>query len=352
MENLTQFNNTSFTFRRGIWINDFAFVWILLTISLYLLVALVYHQVKVEKPLEEKFFRLTVEKKFRALSKYTCIVIGIFSTVLCFSDVGLRSVEWNAVFSHKSKQSIYADEIACNVLPHISASAICFGNVFVYIFLWLRQSIFYVHPSLKILYNNKLKAFSVSVLILYLLLGLFLFFAHSVIARYALNKAGFCVAHVNIVNDALYLQLLFSWNILSIVMQVLLLGLFIYPLVKQSSWHKNQQGMQNNRLLQLVIKAVILASVCLVTDIGSLVSLGLVYGEDTNNPSFLYTSNLVINYLVTIACFSIWKKLFWPWRVQCRYISSVTNTDEISSVSQQRTFRRSSFRAAPNTSKI
>ena len=331
MENFTHFNNASFTFRRKIWINDLAFSCIILMISLYLLVALIYHQIKVEKPLKAKFFRLTVEKKFRVLSKYTCILIGFFPPTRSLCDIGLRSVEWNAVFFKESALSTKNTVIACNVLPHISTSALGLGNVFVYVFLWLRQSIFYVHPSLNILYNHKLKVFSFSVLILYLLVGLSLFFTLLFIARYALNKAGFCIAQVSIVNDAMYLQLLTSWNILSIVMQALLLCLFIYPLVKQSSWHKNQRGMQNHRMLQEAKKAVILASVSFVTDICTLASLGLLYGEDTNNPWFIYDVNLVFNHMITIACFSFWKKLFWPWSLQCSYFSSVTNASESSS---------------------
>ena len=175
------------------------------------------------------------------------------------------------------------------------------------------------------------------VLILYLLLGLSLFFTHSVIARYALNIAGFCLPQVDIDSDSdtVLIQLLISWIILSIVMQVSLLGLFIYPLVKQLSWNKNQQGMQNHRMLQLVKKAVILASVCLVADICTLISISLVYGEDTNIPTFPYDVNLVINHLVTIVCFSFWRKLLWPWRVQCCIIFSVTTTDESSPMTQQ-----------------
>ena len=64
MENFTHFNDSFFTFRLGIWINDFVFICILLMVSLYLFVALVYHNTKVDKPLDTKFFRLMLEKKF------------------------------------------------------------------------------------------------------------------------------------------------------------------------------------------------------------------------------------------------------------------------------------------------
>ena len=350
MENLTHFNNASYTFRYGIWMSDFVFSCILLMISLYLFVALVYHQIKVENFLIAKFFRLTLEKKYRALSKYTCIVIGLFSIIRCLCDIAVNFIEWNAVFFNDSVQPPASAGSACNVLSQASASALFCGNVFVYVYLWFRQSIFYVQSTLKVLYGNKIKAFSFFILVFYLVSGISLFIVYSILVQYALNNAGFCQIQENKNSDASYVQPLIAWITLSMVMQISLLGLFVYPLLKQATWNKNQQGMQSNRTLQKVKKAVILASVSLVTDICSLVSLALVYGKNTNNPSLLYDVNLAINHLVTIACFSFWRKLFWPWRVQCGTISFVA-VDENSFVSQQRTYGGSSFRSAAYTAK-
>ena len=308
------FQQCFFNFRQELWINDLVIGNILLIISVYLLVALVYHHVKIEKPLKSKFFQLTLEKKYRVLSKYTCIVIGVFSVLRCVGIIGVDFAEMNAVLSNMSvQQPTHHAEIVCKVLPRVSASAVFFGNVFVYVFLWFRQSIFYVHSTLKVLYNNKLKIFSCSVLLLYLFLAISLFVAHFILVQKALNKAGACL--IQIVADlfTLYLQLLTTWNILSIVMQISLLGLFMYPLLKQSSWNTNRQGMQNHRMLRLIKKSVILASVCLVTDIFIVVSFNLVFDTDSNNPSFIYALNLVINHLVIIVCFGFWKKLVWPW---------------------------------------
>ena len=337
MENSTHFNNFSYTIRRGIWINDFVFSCVLLMVSVYLSVALVYHKIKIEKPLKAKFFRLTLEKKYRVMSKYICIFIGIFSLIRCVSDIGVNSLEWKTVFSYQSVQATAVDTIACNVLSQVSASAIYFGNVFVYVFLWLRQSIFYVQSTLKVLYNKKLKAFSFFILIFYLVLGITLFLAYSIFVQYSLNSAGLCQFQVTTNNNALFVQILTSWNILSIVMQILVLSLFIYPLLKQTSWKLNQQGKQNHHMLRVVKKAVVLTSVSLVTDICTLLSLRLVVSDDSNNPTFLYDVNLVINHLVTIACFGFWRKLLWPWSIKCHItINTVMTVDDTLNSSQQR----------------
>ena len=191
MENFSYFNNASNTSNQEIWTIDLIFSSILLVISLYLFVALVYHQIIVEKPLLAKFFRLTLEKKYRVLSKYICIVIGIFSVIRTLGDIVVKSAEWSVIFANESVQPTNVAAIVCNVVAQVSASALAFGNVFVYVYLWLRQSIFYVQSTLKVLYSNKLKAFSFFILVFYLFIGLSLFIAYSILIRYVLNSAGF-----------------------------------------------------------------------------------------------------------------------------------------------------------------
>ena len=316
MESLTNINNSSFTFRRAVWINDLSFSCILMAISIYLFASLIYYNIKVEKPMKSEFFRLTLEKKYRVLSKYTCISIGILSMVRCLCDIGLRSVEWNAVFSNYSGPPTAAAEIACYVLPHISVFAVDFGYFFVFVFLWLRQSIFYVHPTLKVLYNNAVKTFSFSIFIGYLFVTISFFIAHSILAQYALSKKGFCRVQEKTSNSTLHFQFLIGWIILSAVIQISLLSLFIYPLLKQASWHRNQQGTQNHRMLQIAKKAVVLATVCLVTDIFVVVSLNVSFLINTNNLTFQHNVNLVTDHLITIGFFGVWKKLLWPWKYQ------------------------------------
>ena len=337
MEHLTTFSNASFSFRRELWISDFVIGNILLMVSVYLLVALLYHHIKVEKPFKEKFFQLNIEKKYRMLSKYTCIVIGVFSVLKCASDIGRKFAELNTVFSNKSVLPSNAAEIACHVLPQGTGLTIIFGYYFIYTFLWIRQSIFYTHSALKGLHNNILKTFSLVILSSYFLSALSLSIVHLILFRYGFSKTGFCLLQVEENIFTLYVQLLISWNVLSMVMQTLLLGLFVYPLLKQSSWYKNQQGIQNHRMLLLVKKAVVLASVCLVTDIFTVVSFILVFNTNSNNPLFIYALNLIINHLATIACFSFWKKVLWPWRLKCHKIFSHVSVDKTSTSSQSRT---------------
>ena len=349
MENLSNHNETSFTFRREVWINDIVFKCIFITVSLYLLTALVYYRVKIEKSKKKTFMQLTLEQKYVVLSKYTCITIAAFSVFWNFNELALDTLEGFAGFSNKSTQLSSATEVACNVLKLSAGITISCGNFFVYVFLWLRQSVFYVHSSLKILYNTCLKVFSFSVLIIYFLFGVCLLSAYFIKVRYTLNQAGVCQFQVENGGNVSYLQILIAWAIASILMQILLLGLFIYPILKQSSWQKKfsikgkkEKSLKNVGILKRVKKAVILASVCLATDVLTVVALKLLFDENANSSSFIYDINLAINHLVTIVCFDHWKKMLWPWNTQCLR-ASVSTVDEASTSSQQTTVNRCSI---------
>ena len=279
--------------------------------------ALVYHQMRVEKPRKEGFLRLPVEKRYSLLSKYTCILIGFASVMRHMNSIALLAVEGSAVLSNVSKlESNPAAEIACDVLPPTGNVALTIGGGLVFLFLWFRQRVFYVHASLKVLNNKYLKAVSFAVIIVWIMAWIALFIAYFVKVRYQFdNKIG-CLFGAG--TDLPYAQVIFAWTGLSILMQIALLALFVYPILKRTLWKDQQKNNRNTSLMRRVKKAIYLASVCLGTDIFSVVVLVLVYQENTNSAIFMYSVNLVINHLATIACFDNWKKMLWPWSVKFR----------------------------------
>ena len=84
-------------------------------------------------------------------------------------------------------------------------------------------------------------------------------------------------------------------------MQIILLGLFIYPLYKQNfcsietPFHKSQQ--------QKIKKAAILATICLVCDILLPLSIKVFMTSIGITTYTFYNVSMVVNQLVTIACF-------------------------------------------------
>ena len=101
-------------------------------------------------------------------------------------------------------------------------------------------------------------------------------------------------------------------------MQIALLGLFIYPIYHQDMWKDQQQNKKLFKLRKKVIKAAILAAICVGSDWLSGIVLYLLYDRNTTILSFPFGINLFINLSVTIACFDCWKALIWPWSKKTR----------------------------------
>jgi len=304
-------NETMYRFRTGIWKNDLIIISFLALLSLYLLLALVYHQIKLKKQCKEKFFRLCLEERYRVLSKYTCIFIGIASILLHIISISLRAVEGKVFFSNTSTFQTVNFGTLCYTFSIIRNFAITAGSALIYLFLWFRQRIFYVHPSLKRLSNKYVRIFSIAVLILWVLFWIFLIFAFLMEVNYRFNAENGCLTEES--SEMLNFLFIYVWTAASISMQIALLVLFVYPICKRSSWNSQPSSDRNFRLRKKVKKAVFLTSICLGTDLVTLLLVLLIYEENATRGIFAYNLNLVINHLAVIGCFDYWKELLWPW---------------------------------------
>ena len=65
-------------------------------------------------------------------------------------------------------------------------------------------------------------------------------------------------------------------------------------------------------------KAIILALIAFATDILSILANILLSAENATNLTFDFGLNLVVNHLVTIACFDYWRQLIWPWNLNAK----------------------------------
>ena len=308
MENITECTGPKF--KLEYWISNIAVCSLVFLIFLYILLALLYYEIRVEKSRQIRFLQLPIEKRYGVLSKYICISIAIASLVLFVSLVSSWSVEGIAIFS---ASNLTAAETVCVVFPPIRIAALTLGNGLVYLFLWLRQRIIYVHPSLKVLNNKCVSVFSFVVMILWILFWIILAIVYFINVQYRLDRKSGCIIDKDSVKP--YNEIVFSWTAASILMQISLLSLFIYPILKQARWRDQQN---NPNLMRRVKKAVVFTSICLGTDIVT----NVVYKVFANDcvvisAIWVYSVNLLINHLITIGCFDHWKKLLWPWNVKC-----------------------------------
>ena len=316
MENLTDSNQTSFNFRLDVWYGNVISSGLLGVISSYLVVALIFFEIKIEKPRKQPFLKLSLENKLAVLSKFTCIVIGVASVIRQWNAFGRMFFEYEVVFGDHADGLINGLEIKkiCETFSRLGNIALTMGSGLVYLFLWFRQRVFYIHPSLKILNNKLVRVFSNSIMVAWFLYYFSLYFCYFILVHYHYKKQGGCLVTERAYDS--YSSLIVSWTVISILMQIILLGLFIYPILKRALWKGHQSTDRNFCLMKRVKKAVILASICLATDLLSIGATRIFFLKNSNSVIFPFSTNLVINHFVTIACFDHWKKILWPWNLK------------------------------------
>ena len=248
------------------------------------------------------------------LSKCTCITIGIAFFVSHWTNFGQMLYEYNAVFNNDSNSQPHSGNvIICETIPTLRDFSYSLGNGLVYLFLWLRQKVFYIHPSLKILNGRWVKIFSNGIMVIWSLFCFSLIFVYFTRVKHHFNEYVGCL--ISEESFDAFLILILSFLIVASFMQVVLLGLFVYPILKQSSWRNRQNNVSNSCLMRRVKKAVILASICLATDFLSLVLVLSFYEKNVNVETFGFSVNVVVNHVITVACFDNWKQIIWPWNL-------------------------------------
>ena len=319
MENHFLSNHTFFIFRPNIMFSNMIISAVLGVISSYLLTALIVYKVKIRKQ-KRHWLSTTIspENKFVVLSKTACIIIGIASFIRQWSAFGRMFIENSAIRNNYPNGSYLGLNIekVCDVFPALSNIALCSGNGLVFLFLWFRQRVFYVHPSMKSLNNKVVICVSSGIMGMWFLYYLFLSISYFFLVEYDFQKYGGCLAKESSYDS--YTALTISYSVVSIVMQFLLLGLFIYPILKLTSWRKNHHRNRNSNLIQRVKKAVILTFICCFTDVATIITYRVFNAKNENGEFFDFNLNLMINHLVCIACFDQWKKILWPWNFNPR----------------------------------
>ena len=328
MENSTNSSESvDFTFRLDIWTLDTAFDGILIVISLYLLLALLFHQLKIEQPRKKRFFSLSIEQKYGVLSKYVCIMISVTSFLRqSISFAGLW-IDYYIVHNNLTVSQQAMIEPSCKALPTLINLALTIGTALVFLFLWFRQRIFYIHPSLKILSNKCLRTFSFGIIIAWVPFYIALYLAYFILVRFHFVENIGCRVKKETFNSYTYLTLCLA--AISILIQILLLFLFIYPILKRSAWISHQKSQHSSDvLMKRVKKAIILALIAFATDILSILANILLGVESGTKPTFDFGVNLIVNHLVTIICFDYWRQLIWPWNLNSKSRSVNSFVDE------------------------
>ena len=303
-------NQTLFHFRWEIWMNDMVFRHILALVSLYLLIALIYHKLKKLSPQQRN--EILVLRYF-AYCQYTCIAIAVVSFVRHATEiVGGYLEQNNGVFTPESLETF------CDIIRPVANFALTAGNGLVFLFLWLAHRVFYANSHLKVISNRCLEVFSFSTIIVWVLFWISMLIIYVLHISYRFDESGICQYELATGSDWTYGEIIIVWTVASILMHLCLIGLFIYPLVR-GVWLQRRMGAERehvSRLRSTIKKAFIIALTCFITDLISGGILLIFYRENTNTPTFSYSLNLVVNHLATIVWFPEWRELLWPWNSQ------------------------------------
>ena len=302
----------TFKFDLTVWQTNLIVSILLSLLSLYIFVALMYHQCKTKKQNSKPFGELPIEKKYAFVSKIFCILVGVMCLLRNAITIGNLWFDITIMALPKNESILpkhYYLEVSCQILPRARGIFLGVGFVLAYLYLWLGQRIFYVHHVLKAS-NNKLTTFvSGAIFVISSLCLITIVTSYFAIVRFHVQPGYRCTFDENIIFS--YGIIMFTTGILSIATQVALLLLFVYPLKK-----KTEFGLSEKKKKKQVIKASCLAATCLVTDIMSAsLSIGLYLNYGISLSSY-YSINLSINHIATIACVDYWKKLIWPWNIK------------------------------------
>lgn len=196
----------------------------------------------------------------------------------------------------------------CDVVPVMRDGLYLVSTTSVYLFLWARQRVFYINSVFQALNGKILTIISYIVLLVWLGCFVFSLFFLITIAKWVLVQGVGCVAESESIKPT---QTFFiGWIVACTFMQIFLLTLFVYPIIKQVTSTGAQ--LLNSRMYRRVKKAAILTVVCIVTDIMAYVVRIVI----TRNKLSVYVLNFTVNVYSIILCYDFWKEVFLPCKIK------------------------------------
>ena len=292
------------------------------TISFYLIIILTFDLIK--SNIKNNLYNSTWEKSHFRKSKILCIFVAILVFVRSLTSFGFLGLKnyFSLRGNFSENQRTDADTICFAIITVLNVT-LTIGTCLVYAFLWLRQRIFYTLPQLKALSNKCVKIFSTSILVVWFLYFTVLITCYFVFVRYKFSFFHGCKTVDKDANDAIF-YIVISWAIMTVLMEISLLGLFIFPLLKRERWRKKNFNASNSAsvLLMRVKKATKLTLITALSDIVAF-SLSIAFEGAVTNAVF--TFNMLVNLFAAIGCYDHWKSLLCPCKAAQSKSDSITD---------------------------
>ena len=284
-----------------------------MVIAFYTACVVIYHEIAVDNIWKRKeFLRASPAKIYKGLSRVLCVLIAILSllrNIITTTEVLINNTIESDTINFRNLTYNLND--ICPSIPRAGISVLMIGLSLVYLFLWLRQRLFYTEPLVKDVTAKVAQWLSNCILVIWVIYLISISLSYFLVVDYEYSDRFSCVTSNS--TESNYESIIWSWAVVSVLMQIILLGLFIHPLYKQNSWSKKAPG-QKPSLQKRIKKAVILAAICLASDITLPLLTKVFITPDGDLIFTFYNINLVVNQLATVACFDNWKAKIFPWK--------------------------------------
>lgn len=220
-----------------------------------------------------------------------------------------------------------ASDYHCSVIPTIHIVFYAAPIATLYSALWLRQRIMYLHPCIKSNSPPAVRVISWLILLLMVIGATLTALIFTLTISYKKGE-DMCIKH-----DVL--PMVVPWILILIftsAFQIMLLGLFIFPLVKQTQDMRSANVITHGPSFRSAIwRATIATSVCIISDTTAFVVTLLTEGQPIVS-NLTYDLNLIVNLICIVCCFSNWRERIFPF---CVSLDHEHNT-EIAIVSNPR----------------
>lgn len=231
-------------------------------------------------------------------SRILCMLASFMSTASAASSF----VELLSRKSHYFELKALQNQTTCTAI--FPAWYMLCGTTCVYLFLWMRQRVFYIDPMLSQIAGCGLQTLSFIVLTGWI--GYFIYGSIILGTQVRLIYIPGMGCRLPMTAVPVAWQFFVTFVIACAIMQTALLFLFIYPLLKRHIAANTR--IRSKSLHRRVAKAACLTSVCVFTDCVAY----LTFYVFSSNKFPVYGLNLALNVFIIVLCFDYWKEILIP----------------------------------------
>ena len=298
---------------------------VLMLLTLWILFSLIRYGNKSKKWISSR------ERNFEKLNAGLVLMAAVTCAVTALFRLINSQVVINIGYAYNENRQ-------CEIVSDVSVAMFALSTLSVYIYLWIRQSVFYRNEMLKTDFSKGLKFFSYLSIFLILFGGVGLLIINTMHTNYFSTPTG-CIYKST--GSNLDLTIVIVGSLVSLLGQGTLVGLYVYPLllhnkqnnsnkglvcgcfgkirneVDQESQVSHQEARQIRRakkINSIMYRTVVFSVIIVVTNISFLFLTTYVFTGNVNRrlPTMIYDLATFLNLAFVVSSFVGWKTMTFP----------------------------------------